>query len=104
MFGRRSIPSGSVARPFHTESMRSPRALPDERLNTQTEEVILARTLSTKGWGSCYTFVEKHASGGERGHVVFFCGGMAGGVAGIEYGGGMLHDHVVVKSRVRGEN
>jgi len=47
MFGRRSIPSGGVARPFHTRSMRSPRALPDRRLSTPTEEVIHARTLKT---------------------------------------------------------
>jgi len=46
MFGRRSIPSGGVARPFHTRSMRSPRALPDRCLSTQTGKVILARTLS----------------------------------------------------------
>jgi hypothetical protein len=43
--GRRSIPSGGVARPFHTRSMRSPRALPDRRLSTQAWEIILARTL-----------------------------------------------------------
>ena len=48
MFGRRSIPSGGVARPFHTRSMRSPRALPDRHLSTQTWEVILARTLTPK--------------------------------------------------------
>jgi len=46
MFGRRSIQSGGVARPFHTRSMRSPRALPDRRLSTQTGKVILARTLT----------------------------------------------------------
>jgi len=46
MFWRRSIPSGGVARPFHTRSMRSPRALPDRRLSTQTGEGILARTHS----------------------------------------------------------
>ncbi len=45
MFGRRSILSGGVARPFHTRSMRSPRALPDRCLSTQTGKVILAGTL-----------------------------------------------------------
>ncbi len=45
LFGRRSILLGGVAHPFHTKSMRSPRALPDRRLNTQTGECIFARTL-----------------------------------------------------------
>ncbi|MFB3146511.1 MAG: hypothetical protein ACE1ZO_05240, partial [Nitrospirales bacterium] len=40
LFGRGSILSGGVARPFHTESMRSPRALPDRCLSTQTGEGI----------------------------------------------------------------
>ncbi len=52
LFGRRSIPSGGVARPFHTRSMRSPRALPDRRLSTQTGEGILARTLIVKLGGA----------------------------------------------------
>ena len=47
MFGRRSILSSCVARPFHTESMRSPRALPDGRLSTQTGEGIVARALNS---------------------------------------------------------
>ncbi len=49
MFGNRSIPSGGVARPFHTRSMRSSRALPDRWLSTQTWEVIFARTLRGRG-------------------------------------------------------
>ena len=48
MFERRSILSGGVARPFHTRSMRSPRALPDRYLSTQTGEGILARTLKSR--------------------------------------------------------
>ena len=47
LFGRRSILSSCVARPFHTESMRSPRALPDGRLSTQTGEGIVARALNS---------------------------------------------------------
>ncbi len=47
MFGRRFILFGGVARPFHTRSMRSPRALPDRCLNNQTWEIILARTLTS---------------------------------------------------------
>ncbi len=47
LFGRRSIPSGVVARP---RSMRSPRALPDRCLSTQKGEVILARTLLTNAY------------------------------------------------------
>ncbi len=46
LFGRRSIPSGGVVRPFHTRSMGSPRALPDRCPSTQTCEVIFARALT----------------------------------------------------------
>ena len=44
MFGRRFVLSGGVARPFHTRSMRSPRALPARCLNNQTWEIILNQT------------------------------------------------------------
>ncbi len=46
MFGRRSIPSSGVARPFHTRSR--PRALPDRCLSTQPGEGILVRTLTPR--------------------------------------------------------
>ncbi len=52
MFGRRSILFGCIARPFHTESMRSPRALPDRHLSAQTWEIILARALNHEGYNS----------------------------------------------------
>ena len=63
LFGRRSIPPGGVARPFHTRSMRSPRALPDRWLSTQTGEGILARTLRGDETFFCFARCAKSLRG-----------------------------------------